>query len=564
MIFPHIIQLAALCSKSGVSEAILSPGSRCAPISLAFIRQPEIHCRIIPDERSAAFMALGMAQQLNKPVVLVCTSGSASLNYAPAVAEAYFQQVPLLIFTADRPPEWIDQWDGQTIRQNNIYGQHVKGSFQLPDSMDHPDKTWHAKRIVKEAIALSKAFPMGPVHINVPIREPFYPDPKETFSPVTDELHPLEIINAHHALNEDALAKIKHQLATYRKVLIVPGQQKPNEHIRQLLEKLVEDKKAVVITDVISNLAFHNSISHHDFFLKEAMNKREFEPDLVISFGKSIISKALKLFLRSTKASHWHLQTNGYVPDTYQIINGIVPVNTSYFLEYLLKVGRDLSPEFVNSWQKTEITVSEKLPEIMEKADFGEFQALYTLIRYFPENSKIHLANSMAVRYANFLGIRGGEREIVCNRGTSGIDGSNSTAVGCVFTTKDTVTLITGDMAFFYDRNAFWHKYNLNNLRIILFNNHGGGIFRMIDGPSNLPEFEEYFETHQELEAAPLARELDFEYHRVSTADELKTAIGGFYKKSLGPKILEVVSDSKRNTAILKGIQADIKEYLVR
>ncbi|MEP2296196.1 thiamine pyrophosphate-binding protein, partial [Algoriphagus sp.] len=148
MILPQITDLVAICAKKGIENAILSPGSRCAPLTLTFARHPEIHSRTISDERSAAFIALGMAQQLDQPVALVCTSGSAALNYFPAVAEAFFQQIPLLILTADRPAEWIDQYDGQTIFQPEVYGKHVKGSFQLPDTASNPDQLWHSSRIV--------------------------------------------------------------------------------------------------------------------------------------------------------------------------------------------------------------------------------------------------------------------------------------------------------------------------------------------------------------------------------------------------------------------------------
>ena len=182
MILQPILDLVAICAKKGIENAILSPGSRCAPLTLAFARHPDIHARSIPDERSAAFIALGMAQQLDQPVVLVCTSGSAALNYYPAIAEAFFQQVPLLILTADRPPEWIDQWDGQTIFQKNVFGRHVKRSFDFPDSFSNSDQLWHAHRIVNEAINLSKAFPAGPVHINIPLREPFYTENGEEFT----------------------------------------------------------------------------------------------------------------------------------------------------------------------------------------------------------------------------------------------------------------------------------------------------------------------------------------------------------------------------------------------
>ena len=170
-----IFNLIEICAKHGLKRAIISPGSRNAPLTMALARNPKIQCRSISDERSAAFIAIGITQQIKKPTILCCTSGSASLNYAPAVAEAFFQQIPLIILTADRPPEWIDQFDGQTIRQNGIYGEHVKNSYSIPVDLTNEAAQVHASRIMNEAINTSMEFPQGPVHINVPFREPFYP-----------------------------------------------------------------------------------------------------------------------------------------------------------------------------------------------------------------------------------------------------------------------------------------------------------------------------------------------------------------------------------------------------
>lgn len=209
---------------------------------------------------------------------------------------------------------------------------------------------------------------------------------------------------------------------------------------------------------------------------------------------------------------------------------------------------------------KYELYQERALKNTLEKAPFGEWKAIYNVLNHLPETSKLHLANSMAVRYVNFLGAR--KQEIICNRGTSGIDGSNSTAVGCTFTTKEFVTLITGDMAFFYDRNAFWHNYTTNNLRIILLNNHAGGIFRIINGPNKQPELEEFFETKQSLNAAHLAMDFGFGYLPVKSEEELDAALMDFYHPSVKPKIIEVFSDSAENTAILNTIKSNLRNFM--
>ncbi|MDN3670098.1 2-succinyl-5-enolpyruvyl-6-hydroxy-3-cyclohexene-1-carboxylic-acid synthase [Echinicola jeungdonensis] len=560
MTLQPIIDLAAICAKKGIKNAILSPGSRCAPITLAFARHPEMHCRTISDERSAAFIALGMAQQLKKPVVLVCTSGTAALNYAPAIAEAYFQQIPLLVVTADRPKEWIDQWDGQTIRQEKLYGQHIKKDYVFPTGYSLKDEQWHAHRISNEAINAAMAFPQGPVHINIPLREPFYPENGEDFN-YSNNIKLVQELRGTTLLPEEGLIKVKNALDKFQRILIVPGQQSPNENIGNLLNQLAKDQKAVVVTDTICNLQSKETINFHDQFLQVVPELDSFKPDLIISFGKSIISKSLKQFLRSSSASHWHIQPEGYFPDTYQSLSCQIHTQPEYFLQFLLDNLKVADQLFIESWKEANYLMGKALEKHLSNAPFGEWKAIFQALKHIPAPSKMHLANSMAVRYVNFLGPR--KQEIICNRGTSGIDGSNSMAVGCTFTTKEFVTLITGDMAFFYDRNAYWHNYPVSNLRVILLNNHAGGIFRIIDGPSKQPELEEFFETQQALNAEHLAKEFGFRYYTAQNESEVEEVMEQFYHPSIHPKILEISTDSKTNTGILKTIKRQLKEEFI-
>ncbi|TFV94122.1 2-succinyl-5-enolpyruvyl-6-hydroxy-3-cyclohexene-1-carboxylic-acid synthase [Algoriphagus kandeliae] len=554
-----IVDLVAICAKKGVKNAILSPGSRCAPLTIAFARHPEITTRTISDERSAAFVALGMAQQLEEPVVLVCTSGSAALNYFPAIAEAYFQEAPLLILTADRPPEWIDQWDGQTIFQPEVYGKHVKKFFQFPDSFETNDQLWYAHRIVNEAINLSKSGPQGPIHINIPLREPFYPKKGEGLIP-SSELHVFDQERGIKQLSENSLQRLQKSLTDFSRILIVPGQQKPNPSYQFALEQLIQKKNTVVVSDCISNLQVEGSITFHDHWLGNSSINEKLKPDLVITFGKSLISKSLKLFLRNQQVSHWHIQAHEGVKDTFQHLNKILDCEPAYFLNWLVENLPSQNKDYLESWQNFEKKVQEKLPTTLESTDFGEYPVLHKILPLIPTSSKIHLANSMAVRYVNFLGKR--SQEIICNRGTSGIDGTNSTAVGCALTTSEFVTIITGDLAFFYDRNAFWNNYETPNLRIILLNNHAGGIFRLIEGPKEQPELEEYFETHQALTAKFLAEEHEFQYSFAKSFPELERALKDFYEPSSKPKILEIETESSKNAEILKSVKAEILNYL--
>ena len=545
----------AICAAHGIRQVVLSPGSRCAPLTLAFARHPEMEVRTISDERSAAFIALGMAQQLKQPVVLVCTSGSAALNYFPAIAEAFFQQIPLLVLTADRPSEWVDQWDGQTIFQEEVYGKHVKKSFRFPDTFAHPDQVRHAHRISNEAILLSRQFPAGPVHLNIPLREPFYPEEGEIFNfpnhPPVVTLESPEI-----RLSDASLEKLKTELANFNRILLVPGQQEENPALLAVIEHLVQKQQAVVVADSLSNLQGKGTITLHDHWLGWEELQEALAPDLVISFGKSIISKSLKLFLRKQDIQHWHIQPDGQAKDTYARLTRILGSEPLAFLTWLATQLPTLESDYAQRWQLLEEQVAAILPKALEEVEFGEYPAVKQVLDGLPTNGQLQVANSMAIRYVNFLGRR--TQEICCNRGTSGIDGSNSTAVGASLVSQKPVTLLTGDMAFFYDRNAFWHNYPMPNLRVIVFNNHAGGIFRLIDGPARQPELEEFFETKQALNAKSLASEYGFHYASVTTSEQLESALEKFYEPSLQPKIIEITSSSSRNADILKQLKGSI------
>ncbi|WP_439474720.1 2-succinyl-5-enolpyruvyl-6-hydroxy-3-cyclohexene-1-carboxylic-acid synthase [Algoriphagus formosus] len=555
-----IVDLVAICAKKGIRHVILSPGSRCAPLTLAFARNPEIQTRTISDERSAAFIALGMAQQLKQPVVLVCTSGSAALNYFPAISEAFFQEIPLLILTADRPPEWIDQWDGQTIHQTKVYGKHVKESFDFPDSFEHQDQLWYSHRIVNEAINLSISGPKGPVHINIPLREPFYPKKGESFS-ASANLPIIQVREGKRSLDNEDLDALKSKLNTFKKTLIVPGQQNPDLTISELLQKLSKEQHLVVVADTISNHQISGSVTLHDHWMGNESISKDLVPDLVISFGKSVISKSLKLFLRKNEVEHWHIQAHQGLRDPFQGLTEFLDCDAIFFLKWLSEQGLSSDKAFQEKWLDLEDKVNTSLFNLLDQEDFGEYPAFKKVLDHIPANSQIQVANSMAVRYLNFLGKR--PQEIYCNRGTSGIDGSNSTAVGAAWVNDSLVTLITGDLAFFYDRNAFWNNYPTPNLRIILLNNHAGGIFRLIEGPSQQPELEEYFETEQTLDAFYLAKEQGFDYVLARDSEELEAYLQDFYLESSQPKILEIESESGKNSQILRRIKNRIMEELL-
>lgn len=566
-----ILNIAEILHKKGVNHALISPGSRNAPLTIALARHPGIQTKSVSDERSAAFIALGMSQNLKEPVVICCTSGSAAYNYAPAVAEAFFQEIPLIVLTADRPKEWIHQHDGQTIYQTDIFGKHVKQSFEIGADYSHPDSVWQIERSVNHALNLAMTEPKGPVHINIPLREPFYPLENEEvrFSPLVRDIKRIKPV---FQLSKEDWTEIIEKVIDSSRILIAVGQEELNPALSEVLAKIQEEFNIPVLGDAISNVGF-DSISKHDLFL--GGDDSLLKPDLLITIGKSFISKSFKTFLRKYKAEeHWHLQYGDHLIDTFQSLTQIIPVSP---LDFFSKLFADIDydnfrngdmeerdPEFKNIWFERELK-ARKYVESFFQADFktesfNEFLVIKQFMEGLPDNSQLHLANSLSVRYANYIGVESKKKiEVFANRGTSGIDGCVSTAVGAAISTKKPVFLLVGDVAFFYDRNALWNRYLPENLRIVLLNNHGGGIFRVIDGPSKLQELEDYFETVQSYNAEKTCQDADIEYVKVNNNEGLMAKLSLFTENSGKPKLLEVDTDSLVNTEIFKKIKAGFK-----
>lgn len=563
MINPFIYNVAEICSQLNLNHVVLSPGSRCAPLTIAFNRHPEIKIYTISDERSAGYIALGIALKLKHPVGIVCTSGTAAANYLPSVAEAFYQKVPLVIFTADRPPEWIDQQDGQAIRQMSIYSKHVKESYQLPLDLEHSDAKWHFIRIISEAIELSKDFPAGPVHINVPIREPFYPEKDQEIQFSSN----LRIRKKSTGIPSISFAgDIKDEFNAASKVLILGGQHPYDAQLTQVLSTLSVNNIPVV-GDIISNLHdVEDIIAHPDNFLSHVSHLAEqLRPDLLITFGNSVISKNLKLFFRKfPPRNHWHIQRSGQAADPFQSITRIINADPFTLLSSLEPDNATISVSYKNIWKKLEQSAVTAKKSFFADNTEGEFSVVNLFMASLPSGVNLHLANSMSVRYANFLGVKEKIKnvEIFSNRGTSGIDGCNSTAVGVAFAEPERSNyLITGDMAFLYDRNAFWHNYPIENLKILVLNNFGGGIFRMIDGPAKLPELESLFETRQKSTAVFVAKEFGIRYFEAEDIKDVETKLQKFISYE-GAAILEFKSSGLKNHEVFNAFKDRLKQEL--
>ena len=543
----HIYDLVGLCAEYDVEKAVVSPGSRCAPLLIGFGKHPDIETISVTDERSAGFIGLGLAQQSEKPVVLVCTSGTATQNFAPAVTEAFYQQVPLIVLTADRPPEWIDQWDGQTIRQKNLYIDHIKGSFVYDeDSTD----------VAKKALELALEGAPGPVHLNIPIREPFYPESLDD-NVLTTETRRAQRKDKINKIENAVWIEFESILNSSDKVLVLGGQLEPNSQLVELLKQL----DVAVTGDVISNLhGVDGVIQSSDLIFKT--DNESLMPDFLITLGRSVISKNLKLCLRKHKPkTHWHIGL-GMVGNPFQSLTKTVAISPEVFLKEwiekkqknrLATKGTEIKKKlndksaYFSSLLDQQKMVNEKLGSLLEESDFNYFSAVKEVIQDLPKNSILHLGNSMPVRIANFIGLNDPTIDVWCNRGTSGIDGVLSTAVGHSLAEPNRKhTLIIGDLSFFYDRNGLWLNHEFpNNLQIVILNDSGGGIFNMIPGPSAQGDLRELFTTQHQQTAKLTAKEFNMNYQGASSIVEITRWESG---------ILEIFTDMKTNTETFRRI----------
>ncbi len=550
----NIANIAEICARQNLTEAIISPGSRSVPLTLAFLRHPAIQCRAVVDERSAAFVALGMAQQLKRPVILVCTSGTAALNYAPAIAEAYYQRVPLLVITADRPPEWVGQNDGQTLNQYEVFRNFCRRSFSMPMDDGHPDTRWHAQRLVSDAIAATGYPCAGPVHINVPLREPLYPDSGFHFE---KDVKTISVMETRTTLPESLWEELVSIWQQSERPMIVAGLQNPDVELAQNLTALQRDCGGVLLADVTANLQSAGGIQHFDMILSsdDSQLRQALAPDLLISLGGAVVSKSLKVFLRRFKPPrHWQLDADCGFIDTFQSLTDVIPLCAgSFFAELVQRLrqsadwDREAAKAYRQQWLARELDATAIARRHADSCPASELAALRLILDALPVRSGLQLGNSSVVRWANYLGIAP-DREIRVNsnRGVSGIDGTLSTAIGAATVTEQCTTLVTGDLAFFYDRNGLWQAQLPSNLKIIVFNNAGGGIFRLLDGARSLPESEReaFFATTHQRNARATAQEHNLDYHCCQSAEELSALLPGFFQASGKPSVLEIIFDA--------------------
>ncbi|WP_034257892.1 2-succinyl-5-enolpyruvyl-6-hydroxy-3-cyclohexene-1-carboxylic-acid synthase [Altibacter lentus] len=532
-----------LCLAKGIDHIVISPGSRNAPLTIGFTEHPGFTCYSIVDERCAAFVALGMAQQLKRPVAVVCTSGSALLNYYPAVAEAFYSDIPLVVLSADRPSALLEIGDGQTIRQKDVFANHILYSANCEEGAAH--------QIANETlinVALNTAIELqGPVHINVPFSEPLY----HTVDDLVVRPQHVPARKHHVPVTEDLSLFLKHWNKAERKMILL-GAMPPHSIDSKWFDALVNDPGVVVFTEATSN-------AHHPAFFPsidqliaplDAEGFDALRPQVLLTFGGMIVSKKVKAFLRNFKPEfHWHVDTKRAY-DTYFKLDHHFKTTANSFLQTFLPRAQSVKSTYQSHWDIIQQQRRTKHTEYVASVPFSDFKVFSIVFRRLPKGIHLQLSNSATIRYAQLFDIHP-SIEVFCNRGTSGIDGSTSTAIGAAITSGIPTVYITGDLSFFYDSNALWNQYIPKDFKIIVVNNGGGGIFRILPGAKEAENFGTFFETKHTLTAKPLCELFGFEYTAVRDTAALEGALGSFFTASEGPILLEIFTPSEVNDTVL-------------
>lgn len=551
--------IISLLVKHGISEVIVSPGSRNAPLVIAAARREELNCHVIVDERSAAFVALGMcaANNGNLPIALVCTSGTALLNYAPAIAEAYYRRLPLIVISADRPAEWIDQDDSQTLRQFEALSNYVKKSYNIPSRCSDDNMRWYVNRIVNDAIINSQHERKGPVHLNVQLDEPLNelaPKPRLSQRVITMPL-------IEHSLTSSTLSKLADDFINSKALIICGFQNECDKlwHSSTYIDQLIANHNNVAyLTETIANEYSEYAIANIDRTLSEMTENEllQLRPDIVITYGGALVSRHIKQYLRQYKPQqHWHIGITDTTIDCFQSLTTRISLAPAEFFKQLSLTCSEPNNaksryNYFQAWNDIAMRAKLSHNNYIEKIGWCDMKAFSIILPQL--RGDLHLSNGTPIRYQQLFDLPNSIERSFCNRGVSGIDGSTSTAVGHAIITQNNTILITGDLSAQYDITAL----SINNIpysfKMIVMCNGGGGIFRFIKSTSELPELEQLFATTPNLPLEQLALGYNFAFYHAHDELTLKSQLPLFLAESSKPSILAVYTPANESATILK------------
>ena len=542
--------LTALLVAYGIRHAVVCPGSRNSPIVHNLNECQDIECYPVTDERSAGFYALGMCQYFNRPVVVCVTSGTALLNLAPAVAESYYQHLPLVVISADRPQQWIDQLDGQTLPQPDALGRFVKKAVTLPEPHD-AETHWYCNRLVNEALLETGHHGHGPVHINVPISEPLF----DYICPELPEERSICLLPP-RCYKFLLSAECAGQFFTSKKPMVIIGQMSTEDLIPQ-------DLYAISLCAVVLNesLSVGKGGERFDEVLFAVGDNPDYQPDFVLYLGNTMVSKRIKRWMRSLKdARIWAVSDDGSIHDTSMQLYGVIEGHPSDVIDDLIESASikeiQSTKAFKNLWEKAlgkvDRHVEKYEPGYSEMAAVKCFEELLGR----DEECSVYYANSTAIRLANIYA----RHYVYCNRGVNGIEGSLSTAAGFSVVSDEEVYCVIGDLSFFYDQNALWNQNLRGNFRILLLNNGRGGIFNMLPGLEQSPARDKFVAAEHHTSAEGICQQNNVMYLKATNMDEMQSGIDTLLNmESDRPVLLEVFTDPTEDERVYQAYYQTLK-----
>lgn len=560
----YVYRIIGALSAYGVKDVVISPGSRSTPLAYAFASSKEFQVVRHVDERSAGFLALGMAKASVKPVVLLCTSGTAAANYFPAIVEAYYARIPLIVLTADRPHELREVGAPQAIDQPNLYGHHVKWAVDLPIPDNDVHTLPHIERHMARATTVAMTSPKGPVHINVPFREPLLIDFQETLPDLcfqqmdVGQIVPTEVV----------VQQFSNLIQQAKKGFVIVGELGQDVSL-DVLWQMIRQLKWPVLVESLSHLRSnipHDCmpyiVEHYDSILKNERFKEHMQPDTIIRLGAQPVSKPLTLFIKAVQPQTFvTIDEDALFRDPLSMTTHHIQADTT---EWLLKVDyaqQQFEHAYFEKWMAAnDIAMKHVQDYITTQVDEGALAG--TLFEAMTEHSDLFASSSMPIRDVDTFFYKT-ERDVrvFANRGTNGIDGVVSTAIGTQLATKRPTYLLIGDLAFLHDSNGLIaSRYQDVDLTMVVMNNDGGGIFSYLPQSSVEEHYEQLFGTPTGLKFEHLAAMYDAQYDAVQTKDDFKKVLAKPKNKAL--RIIEVTTDRQQNVVTHRQLWAKMGKEL--
>ncbi|MCM1520262.1 MAG: 2-succinyl-5-enolpyruvyl-6-hydroxy-3-cyclohexene-1-carboxylic-acid synthase [Lachnoclostridium sp.] len=545
--------LAELLESHGIKRVVASPGSRNAPLLLALSSRQSITMSMVIDERSAAFIALGMIRESHQPVAIVCTSGTALLNYAPAVAEAFYEGLPLIVVSADRPLEWIDQDDSQTIRQPGALANFVKTTCDIPARIPERDDQWMAGRLINDALIIAMRGRKGPVHINIRIDAPLG-------NSIDTALPDFKVVKEAFAekISIGEISPYAEAIASSPRVMIIAGFMQHSPVISRILGKMSERDNIVVLTETVANVTTSgNIIPAIDLVLRLLPEMDEaYRPDLVITIGGALISRKIKEFVRGChNIRHWHIGRSEHLVDCFRHLSLTLncdPVEVFGAIYDRIEMLTEAESDYCIRWKRLYDQALWSHKEYVERVRWSDMKAfdltLGFLHKYTPS---LHFSNGTPIRYSQLFGYLG-FKDVHCNRGVSGIDGSTSTALGASVVHDGITVLLSGDMSFQYDLSALSSKLMSPRFKMVVIDNNGGGIFRFVKSTADIPGRERFFSSCMNLPLMKIAEAYNISYFEASDEAELLNALPQFMDEQERPALLAIHTPPEYSADILK------------